>query len=258
MRLSNQWEAKIGRQFRALVEKLLGPAESQTCLELYEELLAAIADKAEPVSGSRRIFPFNHLLIELPAGTPERRAMLEAAFGDRRELRKDVLRRLGEAGSEIPEALEIDLRFSQPNPANDPFAIHFLRAERSLPQIRITVERGASSRPTTLFRQADVRLGRCAEVVDTVGRLIQRNDVAFLDNGEPINSTVSRKHAHIEFDAAAARFILIDDFSERGTVIFRDNHAIQVPKGDSRGAVLQADDQIYLGRAVLRFEIVAG
>jgi hypothetical protein len=258
MRLSNRWEANIGRQFRALVEKILGPAGSQTCLELYEELLATIADKAEPVSGSRQVFPFNHLLIELPAGTLEKRAALEEAFGDRRELRKDILQRLSEAGCEAPEGLEIDLRFSQPNDANLPIAIHFLRAERSLPQIRITVERGVSSQATTLFRQAGIRLGRCAEVVDAVGRPIQRNDVAFLDNGEPINSTVSRKHARIEFDAAAARFILIDDFSERGTVIFRDNRAIQVPKGDSRGAVLQAGDQIHLGRAVLRFDIVEG
>ena len=109
-----------------------------------------------------------------------------------------------------------------------------------------------------LFRQADIRLGRCEEVEDTGGRLVQRNDVAFLDNKDPINSTVSRRHAHIACDGDSARYILIDDFSERGTAIFRDNRIIKVPKGDSRGAALQAGDEIHLGRALLRFEIVAG
>src|SRR5262249_36057977 len=159
----------------------------------------------EPVSGSRRIFPFNRLVIELPAETDERRAVLEEAFGDRRELRKDILQRLADAGCEPPEALEINLRLSPPDPAIKPFALHYLKSERSLPKIRTTAVRGATSLPVMLFRQPNVRLGRCEEVEDAGGRLVQRNDVTFLDNNDPINNTVSRRHAHIAFDADAGR-----------------------------------------------------
>lgn len=257
MRRSRQLEASIGRRFQSLIEKVLGPVQSRTCLELYGDLLEAIVEKTEPVSGRRRIFPFNQLRIELLAETSERKALLEEAFGDQREFRKDIVHRLSESGCEPPEVLEIEIRFTQSNPENSPFAVEFLKKERNLPQVQIAILRGTTKQPTALFRQADIRLGRCAEVVDAEGRLVQRNDVAFLDNGDPINSTVSRRHAHILFESGAARFVLVDDRSDRGTFIFRGNRPIKVPKGDLRGACLQAGDEIHLGRAALRFEISA-
>ena len=66
------------------------------------------------------------------------------------------------------------------------------------------------------------------------------------------SSTVSRSHAHIRAEAGVYR--LCDDSSEFGTRVFRDGRSIEVPAGDRRGEKLRPGDEIYLGRACLRFE----
>jgi pSer/pThr/pTyr-binding forkhead associated (FHA) protein len=63
---------------------------------------------------------------------------------------------------------------------------------------------------------------------------------------------VSRKHAHIRFDGSEYR--LCDDSSEYGTRVFRDGRSIDVPPGNRRGEKLRSGDEIYVGRACLRFE----
>jgi hypothetical protein len=66
------------------------------------------------------------------------------------------------------------------------------------------------------------------------------------------NATVSRKHTHIRLDDGEYR--ICDDASEFGTRIFRDGRSIDVPSGNRRGERLRPGDEIYLGRACLRFE----
>ncbi len=66
------------------------------------------------------------------------------------------------------------------------------------------------------------------------------------------NATVSRRHAHIR--SAEGEYRLSGDGSEFGTRIFRDGRSIEVPSGDRRGERLRPGDEIYLGRACLRFE----
>jgi pSer/pThr/pTyr-binding forkhead associated (FHA) protein len=63
---------------------------------------------------------------------------------------------------------------------------------------------------------------------------------------------VSRRHAHIRLDSGVYR--LCDDGSEFGTRVLRDGRAIEVPAGNRRGERLRAGDEIFLGRACLRFE----
>jgi hypothetical protein len=47
---------------------------------------------------------------------------------------------------------------------------------------------------------------------------------------------------------------LSDDASEFGTRIFRGGRPLDVPTGNRRGEKLKPGDEIYLGRACLRFE----
>jgi hypothetical protein len=47
---------------------------------------------------------------------------------------------------------------------------------------------------------------------------------------------------------------LSDDGSEFGTRVFRDGRSLDVPTGNRRGEKLKPGDEIYLGRACLRFE----
>jgi len=91
-----------------------------------------------------------------------------------------------------------------------------------------------------------------SELVDAGQRVIRRNDIVFEEGADEANATVSRGHAHIRHEAGEYR--ICDDESEYGTRIFRDGRSIEVPRGNRRGEKLRPDDEIYLGRACLRFE----
>jgi predicted component of type VI protein secretion system len=82
--------------------------------------------------------------------------------------------------------------------------------------------------------------------------VVRRNHVVFQEGADEANATVSRQHAHIRSEEGVYR--LCDDASEFGTRVFRDGRSIEVPPGDRRGEKLRPGDEIYLGRACLRFE----
>ena len=89
-------------------------------------------------------------------------------------------------------------------------------------------------------------------MTDAEQRVTRRNDVVFEEGDDEANATVSRRHAHIRQDDGDYR--LCDDGSEFGTRVFRDGRSIEVPAGNRRGEKLRPGDEIYLGRACLRFE----
>ena len=91
-----------------------------------------------------------------------------------------------------------------------------------------------------------------AELTDSEHRVIRRNTIVFEEGADEASATVSRKHAHIRFEDGEYR--LCDDESEFGTRVFRDGRPIEVPAGNRRGEKLRSGDEIYLGRACLRFE----
>jgi hypothetical protein len=92
--------------------------------------------------------------------------------------------------------------------------------------------------------------------------LIRRNDLAFAEDTE-INRTVSREHAHIVHDRAAAKYRLFNDrWYERdkggapacGIWIVRDGLSQEVHR-TARGTKLESGDEIHFGKAVARFQI---
>ena len=83
--------------------------------------------------------------------------------------------------------------------------------------------------------------------------MVRRNDIVFEEGADEANITVSRKHAHIVREEGEYR--IWDDGSEFGTRVFRDGRTIEVPPGNRRGEKLRPGDEIYLGRARLRFEL---
>jgi hypothetical protein len=85
---------------------------------------------------------------------------------------------------------------------------------------------------------------------------VRRNDVAFKDSTNNPNATVSRTHAHIEFDKTTGEFRIFDDHSALGTTVLREGEFVNVPKGASKGAALRSGDEIVLGQARLAFEIL--
>ena len=85
-------------------------------------------------------------------------------------------------------------------------------------------------------------------------QLVRINHVAFLENGDEVNQSVSRRHARIELDAETRRPRIVDDNSAQGTSIIRGGRGIPVPRG-SRGLTLQSDDEVAFGQARLRIKL---
>ena len=67
-------------------------------------------------------------------------------------------------------------------------------------EVRLTVITGSAEQQQLCLKKKRINLGRLAEVIDAEGRLTRKNDVAFRDDAQAPNPSVSRAHAHIEFD----------------------------------------------------------
>ena len=120
-------------------------------------------------------------------------------------------------------------------------------------EVRLTVITGSAEEQQVCLKKRRIHLGRLAEVIDADGRLTRKNDVAFRDDGQAPNPSVSRAHAHIEFDPEKAVFRLFDDRSAHGTTVIRDGSVISVPQGASKGVALRNGDELVLGQARVRF-----
>jgi pSer/pThr/pTyr-binding forkhead associated (FHA) protein len=117
---------------------------------------------------------------------------------------------------------------------------------------RLVVVKGKAGKTEYTLEKPRTNIGRLAELTDAEQRVVRRNDVVFEEGDDEANGTVSRRHAHIKLDGDEYR--VCDDESEFGTRIFRDGRPIEVPAGNRRGERLKSGDEIYFGRACLRFE----
>ena len=121
-------------------------------------------------------------------------------------------------------------------------------------RLKLAVIKGAAEQRSYAFTSGRIDIGRRSDVVDQRQRLIRTNHVAFSEDGPDENRTVSRRHAHIEFNAQDRCYRLWDDRSAHGTTIVRDGRAIRVPAG-ARGTRLETNDEIVLGHARLRVTV---
>ena len=116
------------------------------------------------------------------------------------------------------------------------------------------IVRGKAAQDSYTMEKPRTNIGRMQELTDSQQRIVRRNDIVFEEGGDDANATVSRAHAHIRFDREARQYRICDDESEFGTRIFREGRSIEVPSGNRRGERLCAGDEVYVGRACLRFE----
>ncbi|MEO8598048.1 MAG: FHA domain-containing protein [Candidatus Solibacter sp.] len=256
MSLFSEIEKTIERGFHRFTERMFGPADSSELLLLHRAILTEIESKVETVARGRRIFPFAQVLVTLVAAEQERRTVLQAAFGER--LWRDILEALEGSETELPRGFTVEVRTAEAGLG--PFAIAYaaapVKAERvapvEMPAARLVVVKGKAERVAYPLDKARLNLGRLPELLDADHRVLRCNDVVFEDGADEANASVSRKHAHIKRDEGSFR--LVDDGSEYGTRVFREGRSIEVPAGNRRGEKLRAGDEIYLGRACLRFE----
>jgi hypothetical protein len=267
MKLFGDIENTIERGFRKWTERVFGPSQSDELLLVHRAILEEIEGKVQTVARGRRIFPFAHVTVTLVSPDVERRALYEAAFGEERRLETEVREALEGAACEVPRGFSLEIQTAETGDA--PFYIAYAAkpvapaapavaaaptAEPAPPPTpgRLVVVKGKASIEEFLLAKARTNIGRMGEITDTEQRVVRRNDVVFEEGDDQANATVSRKHAHIRHEEGEYR--LVDEGSEYGTRIFRDGRSIEVPAGNRRGEKLRPGDEIYLGRACVRFE----
>jgi len=255
MSLFSKIEESIERGFRKWTERMFGPADSGELLLVHRAILESIASRVQTVARGKRVFPYGHVTVTLVSADPDRRALYQTAFGEGGRLESDVIEALDSAECETPRGFGVEVKTSETGEKN--FTIEYSveakgAAEPARGAGRLMVVQGKTAQAEYALEKALTNLGRMAELTDTEHRVVRRNDVVFEEGGDERNATVSRRHAHIRRDAGEYR--LCDDGSEFGTRVLRDGRAIEVPAGNRRGERLRAGDEIFLGRACLRFE----
>lgn len=257
MRLFSDIEKTIERGFRKWTERVFGPAQSDELLLVHRGILEAIEAKVQTVARGRRIFPFGRLVVTLASPDADRRALYEAAFAEGGRLEADIREALEAAGCELTRGFAVEVKTAEEG--DKAFSIEYGAVSAAAPAkavshapARLVAVKGKTEHAEYEITRARMNIGRMAELTDTEERVVRRNEVVFEDGADEANATVSRKHAHIVREDGVYR--VCDDGSEYGTRVFRDGRQIEVPAGNRRGERLRPGDEIYLGRACLRFE----
>jgi len=255
------------RKIQKRIDQLFGTGASATPLELRRDILDEV-ENCLAGAGRGKLLPFSGITVRLQPGDDHMKEVLRAAFLDDQALEKDIRQLLDGSHSQVPETFEIDVRIEDAPAQGEAgrsrtFHIEYSRVKQPArarrkhlpPQVEFVVVKGVAEQDVYLTDKPKIHLGRLKEVMDKEGQMARRNDIVFVDNGEEINSTVGRAHATIYFDDDRNEFRIIDEVSKYGTRIFRDSRSIEVPPGASRGVRLSFGDEVYLGRACVRFDL---
>ncbi len=248
MSIFSEIEKTIERGFRHWTEKAFGPAQSDELLLVHRAILEEIESRVQTVARGNRIFPYTRLAVTLSSPKASHRVLYEAAFGER--LAQDIRDVLRGAGCAVPRGFDVDVQTSETGQA--PFQIDYTSDPSVERPAHVTFLRGKAQVDSYVLEKARTNIGRLPELTDFEHRVVRRNDIVFEEGADEANGTVSRAHAHILREQGEYR--ICDDGSEFGTRVFRDGRSVEVPAGNRRGERLRPGDEIYLGRACMRFE----
>lgn len=250
------------QNIRKRVENAFGKDSSQTPLEVRRDILEQVESRIVVDKGGKA-FPFVKIELHLYPPTKALYDVFEVAFISEDSLKSDIVQKLREAQDREMRDLQIVIELHEPvdraGGSAELFQLNFFKPDRfrqiEIPESILSVLKGAVEQETYRMRKERILIGRLSEVTDLEGRVVRKNDVVFLDNGDDINSTVGRIHARIWFDPEKKEFRIMDEASRYGTRIVREGRPIEVPGGNSRGVRLKSGDEIFFGQACVRFEL---
>ncbi|MCU1235476.1 MAG: hypothetical protein JWP63_3443 [Candidatus Solibacter sp.] len=232
-------------------------ASLESPAELAEIRFAILAEvrRNSYRAGARQVFPFDLVRVSMRGVEEVRAAVFRSGFF-RQYLEHEIQGHLRAENVRFPEQLRvaIDVEVGLPLP-NEPWMTVLVGSQEQpagadhTPRLR--VQRGTANAQELWIDKPRVFLGREVEVYRN-GGIHRRNDLAFLDE-----NSVSREHAHIEYDRKTGECRLFNDrWYERGTDcgtrMVRDGVSIEVHR-DTRGTKLEEGDEIHLGDAILVF-----
>jgi hypothetical protein len=264
----DQWIAGKVKHWTSLVS---GDPPRKELLEIRRDILEDVHRKIQPKGGGRSVFPYQGIAIRIAAENAEQQELRKGVFTGEDGLESDIKDLLKEAGCSVPSMFPIEVLVVEddelagttqpfaieytavqaPAPAAAPTAAAHKAPSAGRPPVKLTVLRGTAEPPELSGNLERINIGRLKDVFGERDGLRRRNDIAFADT----ETSVSREHAYIRYQAAEGRFRLYDSGSQRGASVYRDGRRIEVPRGPTRGVQLQSGDEIHLGEALLRFEI---
>lgn len=265
MSIIREFEKRIDETLRTLFRSASSPAEARELIEIERGILDDVAERIVPAARAKLIFPYNDVRLMLAVPEPERKVIFEAVF-EAGALKQAILERLEAEHASAPADLHVTVTLVEepaPEIGTKGYYLSVQNLQRApsvrvvtAPQCRFTVLHGYAGLGAWTFTKTRINIGRMSEVKDDQHRPVRRNDVVFDDVEDQPNATVSRAHAHVQFEPSTGEFRIFDDQSAYGTGVFHDGQLAKVPPGTGRGLRLASGDEIYFGQARVQFELV--
>jgi hypothetical protein len=231
------------------------------------EIRLAVLDRVREKSyrsGGKKVFPYDLIHLTMRGVEDGRRDVYAGRFF-RKYIEQEVRAALRDGGCRFPEDLRVDVETASgmPQAGEEWLLVEAGSQERAdaskRPIGKLLIREGQANLPEIQLDKARTNIGRVVDVYRSEG-LFRRNDVAFEAEND-INRSVSREHAHIQYDRASGEYRLFNDrWYERGvngdcaTWIVRDGMSQEVHR-TSRGTRLEPGDEIRFGKAVAIFEL---
>jgi hypothetical protein len=258
---------KLGR---AIFEKPFNSARLTEQAPELAEIRLAVLDAVKSVShraGSVRVFPFDTIRVRL-RGIPAEQAVAFESGALADFLADEMRGALSRSSIRFPENLRVTLETAPDLPLEgeqwivvetEKSPVVAAEPARALGSAKVVVIEGTANVGELALRKSRTNIGRTENVFRPEGPS-RRNDLAFAEDNE-INRTVSREHAHILIDKSSGEHRIYNDRwykqpANCGLWILRDGLSQPVHRG-ARGVALMPGDEIYIGRAIVRFDEVS-
>jgi FHA domain len=228
------------------------------------EIRFAVLDEVRRNSyraGARQVFPFDLVRVRM-RGVEESRAPVFRSGFFRLYLEHEIQGTLRAENVRFPEQLRVEVEISTGLPLpNEPWLTVSAESQEQPAESEraacLRVQRGSANLQELPIAKRRVHIGREPEVYVN-GGIRRRNDLAFAEENE-VNRSVSREHAHIDYDRVTGEYRLFNDrWYARGTDcatrIVRDGVSVEVHR-DTRGTRLESGDEIHLGGAIVTFTV---
>src|SRR5579863_4469268 len=110
MNLLRRIEKSLDHRLRSIFAGGREEPGAREAIELYRDALDQIAARAGAGKRGDRVFPFDRIVVELMAATPDRKAVLETLF-EPAQMVEDVRATLVEERVTVPRELAIDIHY---------------------------------------------------------------------------------------------------------------------------------------------------
>ncbi len=250
-------ERAIGAVFGRFSSTVAGGSHHLEPVEIRREILNEIRNRIAPGGRGEYVFPYAEVDVVVYAADLQGVDAADAVL-DLDGIAAEVDSLMTEHGCDAAPMVKITVvEDATLALVHRPFRIEWRRrpsagvVEVARPAALLRVIQGQADVLELQLTRDRTYLGRMKEVTGRNSGLIRRNDLAFAAS----ETSVGRRHGVVVWDAAGGRFrVLNDPENKTGTTIIRDGAVIRC---DSvRGVQLQTGDEICLGTARARFEVV--